>query len=753
MATIPLTYTSAAGGTSTVGVPSLTCALPTNVTGQVMIAVLNVSAVADPVATRPVLTTPSGWTLLDDNDIFGTLAVRRATLRKLGDGTSGSVIFAFDQNVRGEVFIITIDEVNTTTPVDAHNFTNNTSTTHTVTANAITSTVANALILGFFCDDQSGLFFTSSNSLSNVLINQGGISFGSERPLLVAYDIQPVAGSTGAKTATTNATTFSPQAFLVAIRPAPNPSIPVLTYPNGGEALTAGAVVNITWNPSTSPTATQASLKYNLDYSSNNGVSWTSIVSLTSVGVTTYAWTVPATIGNGYLVRIRSNDPALSLFSLGYDQSDAVFSVIAETTPGQPVITAPTSGSVNNKAVNVAVSWLHQGGLGNPQVAFTLQWANNVAFTSPTTVGPTTTTTQSTSIDFSVQASGTTIYVKVKTQGVSLYSAYSNIVSFIVASLPATPNITAPTNASPPTTPLPSVTFTEADPFVARKFRVTLSGSEVFNSGEVASTALSFTSPYSFANGIAVAIFLSVKSSLGLWSAEDTETVTPAYSGPAPPSLTAQAVDSGGYVLCQFTNSDTPIYNELWRYLSTANISTAIRVATLLPKNASYSDYHVISGLNYKYFARAYNSLLFTDGSATSPVGIVLPNLFIHAISRTGTSSNVAGQAVSLLNTEGQWAPMEIGTRVKLLGRAAPGLILGQAIWERLTATTVVTQYSQVNSLLALWRLQKTGSVICVRDQKGNRLFGKMSQPTVQDQSTHLIVQFDLETSRYVEAV
>src|SRR6185369_6842274 len=96
-----------------------------------------------------------------------------------------------------------------------------------------------------------------------------------------------------------------------------------------------------------------------------------------------------------------------------------------------------------------------------------------------------------------------------------------------VASPPATPNITSPTAGSPPTAPDQTIVFTEASAFVSRKLRVEIASVESYNSGEVSGTATSFASPYPFANGVAVTFFLSVKNSYGLWSAEDSETVTP----------------------------------------------------------------------------------------------------------------------------------------------------------------------------------------------------------------------------------
>lgn len=737
---------------------SISVDLPTNDVSHRLVAIVSAAFAA----TSPTATfTLTGWTqaVIANADPAAATAVFQ-----VGGGLTGPIAITLNKTADDiSVVVIAVADNSQTTPIEATS-TGLNSSTLTQSVSSLTTLSVNALLIASWGASvgAGGAFnFIQANNDLNDLVNIGGVAtpFLRSINLLVATGLKATAGATGAKTARSYNDFNSPvsasgAAVMVALKSFEGPTIPALTYPIGGESLTAGAVVNITWTASTSPTALASTLKYNIDYSANYGSSWTSIVALTSTGVVTYPWTVPATIGNGYLIRIRANDPALSLYSLNYDISGA-FSVVTEAAVlGAPVITAPVSGSVNNKAVNVTVSWQHQGGPGNPQVAFTLQWANNVAFSGPTTVGPTTTGTQSTSIDFSAQTSGTTIYVKVKTQGVSVYSAYSSIRSFVVGSLPATPNITAPTAGSPPTVPLPTVTFTEADTFVSRKMRITQGGSEVYNSGDVVSSALSFVSPFSFSNGVAYSLFLSVKNPLGLSSAEDSETFTAAYTGPATPTLAVTAVNDGGYVSAAITNSDTPSYNELWRYVSTAAITTAIKVGASIPVDGSFADYHVASGVTYKYFARAYAVTgLFSDSAVSSAVGVTLPNVFLHAVSRTSTSGNTDGQAISLLNTDGRWSPEEVRTSVGLLGRPAPASLLGQAVGHRLSVTAAIILYAQVDDVLEVWRKQETGSVVCVRDNKGNRVFGKMTQPSVQDQSSNLILAFEVVESAYTEGL
>lgn len=89
-----------------------------------------------------------------------------------------------------------------------------------------------------------------------------------------------------------------------------------ITYPNGGETLYAGNVVSITWT-TTGATISQV----NLDYSTNNGTSWTAIAtSIPNFG--TYTWSVPYSLSSQCFMRVSSSgNVAVN------DQSNAPFTI------------------------------------------------------------------------------------------------------------------------------------------------------------------------------------------------------------------------------------------------------------------------------------------------------------------------------------------------------------------------------------------------------------------------------------------
>jgi PKD repeat protein len=86
-----------------------------------------------------------------------------------------------------------------------------------------------------------------------------------------------------------------------------------MAYPIGGEGFVPGEVEKLRWD------ASGATQDFTLQYSTNNGSSWTSITSTVPSTTRFYDWTVPEEVTGQALVRVSS-----SLFS---DQSDAPFTI------------------------------------------------------------------------------------------------------------------------------------------------------------------------------------------------------------------------------------------------------------------------------------------------------------------------------------------------------------------------------------------------------------------------------------------
>ncbi|MBD3386234.1 T9SS type A sorting domain-containing protein [candidate division KSB1 bacterium] len=132
----------------------------------------------------------------------------------------------------------------------------------------------------------------------------------------------------------------------------PQPSI-ALNIPNGGEVWQASSTQTISW------TSTVYSGQVNLDYSIDNGQSWTNITS-GQPATGTFDWMVPNTPTVEALVKVYNpSNPGLS------DASNAAFEITAPITPaGTLALTFPQGGEVLYIGNNYNIAWTSDDYLG-----------------------------------------------------------------------------------------------------------------------------------------------------------------------------------------------------------------------------------------------------------------------------------------------------------------------------------------------------------------------------------------------------
>jgi hypothetical protein len=104
-------------------------------------------------------------------------------------------------------------------------------------------------------------------------------------------------------------------------------------YPYGGETLVPGETETIIWSANGDEAST-----YSIDYSDNNGGSWTNIASTVSSTARSLNWTVPTTATNNGLIRVTKNT------SGNTDVSDYKFTVLGVPTLSNSV---PCEGYVD----------------------------------------------------------------------------------------------------------------------------------------------------------------------------------------------------------------------------------------------------------------------------------------------------------------------------------------------------------------------------------------------------------------------
>ena len=132
------------------------------------------------------------------------------------------------------------------------------------------------------------------------------------------------------------------------------PAISV-TAPNGGEIWLQGASQNITW---VSDNVTNVKL----DYSTDDGATWTEIATLVDAALESYTWTLPVVDSPNCLVKISdaADDAA-------FDVSDAPFSIVAPFI----TVTAPNGGNEWQVGQSYDITWEYGFVTGNASIEYT----------------------------------------------------------------------------------------------------------------------------------------------------------------------------------------------------------------------------------------------------------------------------------------------------------------------------------------------------------------------------------------------
>jgi len=154
---------------------------------------------------------------------------------------------------------------------------------------------------------------------------------------------------------------------------APSTGILTLTSPNGGENLTAGTTQNITW---TSSGVTNVKIEYSTDSGSN----WITIIASTPASTGFYSWTVPNILSTNCLVRITDTaNPSVT------DISNAPFAIIQ---PSIINVLSPNGGENWTAGTKQNITWTSTN-IANIRIEFSvdsgLSWytiADNVDATT-----------------------------------------------------------------------------------------------------------------------------------------------------------------------------------------------------------------------------------------------------------------------------------------------------------------------------------------------------------------------------------
>ncbi|MCU7494304.1 MAG: T9SS type A sorting domain-containing protein [Ignavibacteria bacterium] len=139
--------------------------------------------------------------------------------------------------------------------------------------------------------------------------------------------------------------------FLIKSGTVYNSSV-VLTSPRGGEVWPAISTHNISW--------TSSVVSYvRLDYSTNNGASWTTITSSVPASAGSYSWKVPNTLSVQCKVRIvdTANPGVADTSSNAFEISIAVPSAVVLSSPSNNAVSQDTALTLSWNPIPVAATY------------------------------------------------------------------------------------------------------------------------------------------------------------------------------------------------------------------------------------------------------------------------------------------------------------------------------------------------------------------------------------------------------------
>jgi hypothetical protein len=724
---------------------TLTVEIPTNTSDDWL--VLCVTGVGlGLIGVSPSFATPSGWTILSAGEQQNASGIVSSAFIRQG-GISGTVTVT--ANASGSEFGIicaSIKDAKASSPLDfSIGNADINSTAHRgnlVSQNTSENDEMLLLFLGIKAQGDETMQI-NGDDMNNVVDQRSSLLY-----MGLQYLIQGTAGATGLFAGSSSQQTDSANLFF-SLKQSQRPSAPVVVSPNGGNIISKGAAYSIQWLPSSSPLIAQSAIKYEVDYSLNNGNDWINITT-TAAGATSHSWTTSGlTVGTQYLIRVRAKDETNTLFS-DYDQSDAVFSVIADVAPLAPTnlrAEQPSGTTVTNANNGDAI--LIKGTFNDPgdvMTAFDMDWGTD-GVTYPNTTS-TTSSTFSKSFAASTFPAGT-IYFRVRTKDNAGTAGAYGYFNFVAGPKPATPNISAPTNASPPTVPSPTVTFTSGG-HTAFRYRLVQGGTTVVGLTTVVSNGVSFALPYSLANGVSYSLFVAVQNVYGVWSDEDSETFTASYSAPAQPVLTLTKNDDNGYIDAAVTNSDTPNHNLI--YASDDGVTfILITPETGIPVDGTFRDHLATHGVERSYFARAVSATgLFADSDVeTVTQELTAPQ--IHQVTKDSVAENAVVAATLFVQASREGIKPSFST-LELAGRTEQFLIFGQSIQNDIAAGVLwIHQGEDVRAKLEA--MQSSGEICCYRDNNGNKIFTYLLGVPAADQIGSSDYAISLQETRHEENV
>lgn len=486
------------------------------------------------------------------------------------------------------------------------------------------------------------------------------------------------------------------------------PTKPVVTFPNGGELISSNQT--FTWSDASDDDTPTANLKYQVQLSTNNGSTWNTLIALTAAGVTSYPYVFSESINSNLCkIRVRAYDG----FLYGdWDESDGVFTIAKNVAPSIPTIQSPSGNIVDVNKV-VILKWMHNDlNTNDSQSKADIRWRVQDAtlWNTVTSSG----SEQQYIINSNVIPTGQIEWQVMTYDQASLPSPWSNVAVFSSAEATNAPVITQPTN--PASVQRPVIEWTNT---AQQSYQIVIEdsfGAILWDTGEVVSTVKARTVGIDLINGATYKIKLRIKDAGGLFSSFAEKTITVSYTPPAKPILTA--FTANGFIALNIgiptpTGTEpTVVSHEVYKKIG--GIWTRVAYGI----NTEFNDYHVRSGQEYEYYAKAIAVNGTTSNSDIVSQAVTFSGSWIHTIQ----DAEATLQYFRYNGTGYEDAYEPESAVLKFAGRTRPVVHFGA--YEDYSLTVTIQSVEGMSDMDVLRGFVRNREAICYRDTDGNLIVG-----------------------------
>lgn len=478
--------------------------------------------------------------------------------------------------------------------------------------------------------------------------------------------------------------------------------------------------IQVTFDATT--TTYYADCNVNIEESTNNGSTWSSLVTVSAVSGSWVHTAPPTGVSHRYRVRVVAPNSLTSLWT----ESNTVQLLARPNAPTNLSMLGSiqsTSSPAADATGTITVSWQHNPVDSSAQSAYEIAYQTSTdggsTWAAEVLSGKISSSTQARTYAANTFPNNRTIRWRVRTWGVyagmaPTYSDWSAYSTYYTNARPVASLTGSGTWTTSSLTATGGYLDPEGSAQTGARWTLKDSGGNVLEDDTFGSSELSGMTSNTFStrvhDGSSYTVVYSVRDSAGFWSAPVTQTISVVYSKPNQPSLTVLWSDEVGRVSGQITNPPggvAAVYNVVYRD------GVPLMALSGVAPNGSFVDPIPPLGKAVMYSVVAVSALPSSSNSATAMVTTKSNRAWING----GTGMSLA---VSLL-----YAPTLDGDQTrerKWVGydsRPDEVLYVGMRRARQYKLTGLMT----AEELAVLLALEDTPQVMCYRDPSGRKDF------------------------------